>query len=392
MPRTLNRLSARTVATVARPGVYADGGGLYLRVKSETARSWIYVWHDNGRRRETGLGTPPSISLARARQRAHEVREIIADGGDPVLQRRASRQIPTFGATADAYIEVRKGTVKSAKSVARWKRMLGAGGYADRLRGLPVDKVGIGDVVAVLKPHWETRPNSAGLLRGYIENVLDFAQVSGHRGGDNPAVWSGRLEHLLPAQQRLTRGHHAAMPFERVPEFMAKLAGLSNIAARALQFTILTAARTSETLEARWSEIDLEKALWVIPAARMKAGREHRVPLAPAAINLLRGLSAESEYVFPGQKNGRPLSGMAMQMLLRRSGLEVTVHGFRSSFRDWAGEADETPREIAEAALAHRVGDGVELAYRRRDALERRRPLMERWAAFILPTTWETGG
>ena len=385
MPRTLHRLSARTVTALARPGVYADGGGLYLRVKSETARSWIYVWHENGRRRETGLGTPPGVSLARARQRAHEVREVIADGGDPVLNRRARREIPTFGAMADAYIEARQGTVKSAKSVARWKRMLGAGGYSHSLRGVAVDRIAMADVYAVLKPHWENRPNSASLLRGYIENVLDFAQVSGHRAGDNPAVWSGRLEHLLPAPRRLTRGHHAAMPFEQVPAFVVQLAEQSTMAARALEFTILTAARTSETLLAQWEEIDFDKALWIIPATRMKAGKEHRVPLSPAAVGLLETLTIEGEYVFPGSREGRALSNMAMQMLLRRMGSKFTVHGFRSSFRDWAGETTDTPREVAEAALAHSLGDGVELAYRRGDALARRRLLMEQWASFILP-------
>lgn len=359
MSRTLHRLSARTVAALARPGVYADGGGLYLRVKSGTARSWIYVWHENGRRRETGLGTPLKVSLARARQRAQEVREVIADGGDPVLNRRALREIPTFGAVADAYIEARKGTVKSAKSVARWERMLGAGGYSDSLRSLTVDRIGMADVYAVLKPHWESRSNSASLLRGYIENVLDFAQVSGHRAGDNPAVWSGRLEHLLPAPQRLTRGHHAAMPFDQVPAFVVQLSEQSTTAARALEFTILTAARTSETLQAQWEEIDLDKALWIIPGTRMKAGKEHRVPLSPAAVGLLETLTIEGEYVFPGSRQGRTLSNMAMQMLLRRMGSKFTVHGFRSSFRDWAGETTDTPREVAEAALAHSLGDGA---------------------------------
>lgn len=391
MPRTLHRLSPRTVTTLTRPGVYADGGGLYLRVKSETSRSWIYVWHDQGRRRETGLGSPPAIGLARARGRAQEVREIIADGGDPVLNRRARRQIPTFGAAADAYIEARKSTVRSAKSVARWKRMLGANGYAAGLRSLAVDRISMADVYATLKPHWDQRPNSAGLLRGYIETVLDIAQVNGHRSGDNPAAWSGRLEHLLPARQRLTRGHHAAMPFNQVPAFMAKLADLSSIASRALEFTILTAVRTSETLLARWTEIDLEQSVWTIPSERMKAGKEHRVPLAPATKAILRGLPKDGEYVFPGNRAGRPLSNMAMQMVLRRMEMEVTVHGFRSSFRDWAGEATETSREVAEAALAHSVGDGVELAYRRGDAFNKRAKLMIEWAGYILPGTIQHG-
>ena len=259
---------------------------------------------------------------------------------------------------------------------------IGDGGYAHALRGIRVDQVTTDDVMVALKPVWETKPASAAMMRGYIESVLDIAKVSGHRTGDNPARWSGHLEHLLPARQRLTRGHHAAMPFAEVPGYVERLRGQPGLATRALEFTILTAARTSETLKARWDEFDLDQAVWTVPAARMKAGKEHRVPLAGAVLRLLRDLPRSDDYVFPSRKAGQPLSGMAMEMVMRRMKVDATVHGFRSSFRDWAGECSNAPREVAEAALAHTVGNAAELAYRRGDALEKRRSLMEDWATF----------
>jgi integrase len=382
VPRLLNRLSARAVATLKTPGVYADGAGLYFRVKSPTSRSWVFVWHVRGKRRETGLGCPPAIGLGRARDRAQAVREMIADGIDPIAQRRANNAIPTFGQAADAFIEQRKSSVRSDKSVARWERSIGKGGYADRLRSLAVDKVTTADVLGVLKPVWETKASSAGLLRGYIETVLDIAKVSGNRRGDNPAVWGGHLEHLLPARQRLTRGHHAAMPYQEVPAHMTALRAMDLISARALEFTILTAARTSEALKADWEEFDLDQEIWTVPADRMKAGKEHRVPLSKAVVRLLVDIGLGQGFVFPSRSEGKPLSGMAMEMVIRRMQLDITVHGFRSSFRDWAGEETDAPREIAEAALAHTVGNSSQLAYRRGDALEKRRVLMEEWAAF----------
>lgn len=382
VPRTMNRLSARAVATLNKPGIYADGAGLYFRVKSATARSWVFVWHASGKRRETGLGAPPAVGLARARDKAQQVREVLADGRDPVALRRADHAIPTFGEAADAFIKQRTASVRSEKSVARWERAIGKGGYADKLRTLRVDKVTTADVLAVLKTKWETHPSSAGLLRGYIESVLDVAKVSGHRSGDNPAVWAGHLEHLLPARKRLVRGHHASMPFDEVPAHVAALRTQDLMSARALEFTILTAARTSETLRARWSEFDLDQAVWTVPAERMKAGREHRVPLSKAVLQLLVDLGPGEGIVFPARGGEKPLSGMAMDMLMRRMNVDATVHGFRSSFRDWAGETTDVPREVAEAALAHTVGNAAELAYRRGDALEKRRALMESWATY----------
>jgi integrase len=286
---------------------------------------------------------------------------------------------------ADAYIKDRKATVRSEKSIARWVRALGEGGYADRLRSLPVDKIDTDNVLAVLRPLWERVPASAKVLRGYIEGVLNVAKVSGHRSGENPAAWAGHLALILPPQQRLGRGHHAALPFNEVPAFLARLRDETSGAARALEFTILTAARTSEALHAEWSEIDLERSVWTIPANRMKAAREHRVPISADLLQLLEGTNSRTGYLFPGKAIGKPLSNMAMDMVLRRMGVEVTVHGFRSSFRDWAGEMTDTPREVAEAALAHTVGNSAEQAYRRGDALEKRRVLMGAWGTYCRP-------
>jgi integrase len=387
MKRTLNRLSARSVTTIKTPGMHADGAGLYLRVRGETIRSWVFVWHVAGKRREIGLGAPPAVGLAKARERAQAARDIIADGGDPLVTRRAVQGTPTFGLIADTFIADRTGFVKSDKSVHRWKRMIGEGGYAESLRSIRVDHIGTDDVLKVLRPLWEDKGSSAKELRGYIERVLNVAKVSGHRVGENPAAWKGHLELILAKPVRLKRGHHAAMPFADIPGFMRALRGMTRLGARALELTILCATRTSETLNAKWEEFDLAASIWTIPASRMKAGKEHRVPLSAGALTVLnevRQLSSEG-YVFPGRKEGRPLSNMAMEMVLRQMGVTVTVHGFRSSFRDWAGEKTDTPREVAESALAHTVGNSAELAYRRGDAFDKRRVLMDKWGDYCRP-------
>ena len=262
--------------------------------------------------------------------------------------------------------------------------------YCAPLRSRPVDEIDTAAVLEVLKPLWASVPETASRLRGRIETVLDAARARGLIGQHeaNPARWRGHLDKLLPKRQKLTRGHHAAMPFADVPEFMARLRKRDAVAALALEFTILTAARTGEVLGARWDEIDFKQAVWTVPAARMKGGRAHRVALSGRALAVLKKLDAArtGEFVFPGQRPGKPLSGMAMEMILRRMKAEgVTVHGFRSSFRDWCGEVSTFPREVAEAALAHVAGDATERAYRRGDALEKRRALMEAWATYCEP-------
>jgi integrase len=386
MHRTLNRLSARGVAAQTKPGIYADGAGLYLRVRSATTRSWVFIWHESGKRREMGLGALPHVSLLKARERAQSVRDIIADGGDPVALKRSKSKTPTFGELADEFIKDRTPTVKSDKSVARWERCIGPGGHADLLRPLRVDRVTTDQVLEVLRPLWTTKASTAGTLRGYIEGVLNVAKARGHRLGDNPAAWDGHLAMILPKLQRLTRGHHKAMPFDQLPAFMAQLRAVHSLGARALELTILCAARSSETLLADWSEIDMDKRVMTLSSERMKAGIGHRIPLSDEAIRVLEGLPTRSGPLFPSRSTGKPLSGMAMEMVLRRMNVDVTVHGFRSTFRDWAGEITDAPREVAEAALAHRVGNNAELAYRRGDALEKRRKLMQQWAGYCFGT------
>jgi integrase len=420
--RVTGKLSARGVETVTGPGRHSDGGNLYLVVDPSGAKRWVFVyrWKEPGtaegagRIREMGLGpfakpspdaiegrsiatTGKALTLADARGAAEEARRLLREGRDPIATRKATQAasdqlgtVPTFGAVADELIAEKTKAMRSDKSVARMRRALKS--YAADLSKLPVNAVSPADVIGVLKPLWARVPASAQATQRYIKAVLDAAKaLHPELGmGDNPARWEGHLERLLTVRAKLTRGHHAAMDFADVPAFVGELRQRSALAASALEFTILTVARTSEALDSRWSEIDLENAVWTVPAERMKAGVEHRVPLTPRAIEILtsvRPLCREDGLIFPGAAPGKPLSNMAMAILLQRrmSRANVTVHGFRSSFKDWAGDATDFPRELAEMALAHRVGDETEQAYRRRDALSRRRVLMEAWATYCEP-------
>jgi integrase len=384
MSKQLHKLSARMVATLTKPGRHSDGGGLYLSISPSGARSWVFMWKVVGKRREMGLGSLRDVPLAKARQRAAVAREMLVEGIDPLAARDRPKAM-TFGEAADALIESMSSSWRNAKHRAQWTMTLTV--YCEPLRSKPVAEVGIEDVLTVLQPLWTTKPETASRLRGRIERVLDFARARGQRSGENPARWRGHLDALLPKRAKLTRGHHKAMPFDEVPAFMASLRGREGVASYALEFAILTAARSGEVLGARWDEFNLDAALWTVPAARMKGSREHRVPLSERAVEILRQMEQArfSEFVFPGLKRNRPLSGMALEMVLRRMKVDVTVHGFRSAFRDWAGERTHFPREVAEAALAHLVGDAVERAYRRGDALEKRRLLMDDWARFCAP-------
>jgi integrase len=384
MSKQLHKLSARAVATLTKPGRHSDGGGLYLNITATGARSWVFMWKVAGKRREMGLGSLRDVPLAKARERAADARQKLADGLNPIAVRDKPK-VMTFGEAADALIESMSSSWSSNKHRAQWKMTLTV--YCEPLRSKPVAEVGIEDVLKVLKPLWATKPETASRLRGRIERVLDFARARGQRSGENPARWRGHLDALLPKRAKLTRGHHKAMPFDDLPAFMASLREREGIAPRALEFAILTAARSGEVLGARWDEVNVDTGQWIVPATRMKAGREHRVPLSARAVEILRQMEQAqfSEFVFPGLKRNRPLSGMALDRVLRRMKVDVTVHGFRSAFRDWAGERTSFPREIAEAALAHLVGDAVERAYRRGDALEKRRKLMEAWASFCEP-------
>ncbi len=388
MARQVRRLSARSVATLKKPGRHADGDGLYLVVDASGARRWMFLFRQGGRLREMGLGGVSAVSLAEAREKAAECRKLVAAGTDPIARRKMAKATPsqamTFGDFADALVDEIAPGFRNAKHVAQWRMTLKV--YAAPLRAKSLDAIGTDDVLAVLQPIWTKRSETASRVRGRIERVLDAAKARGLRSGENPARWRGHLDHLLPRRQKLTRGHHLAMPFPEVPAFIAQLKEREAVAALALEFCILTAARSGEVLGAQWNEVDVEGKIWTVPATRMKAGREHRVPLSEEALKILTRMKEvrTGDYVFPGQRKGRPLSVMAMEMVLRRMKVDnATVHGFRSSFRDWAGESTSFPREVAEAALAHVIGDQTERAYRRSDALEKRRKLMTAWAGFL---------
>ncbi|MFG1215479.1 integrase arm-type DNA-binding domain-containing protein, partial [Xanthobacter flavus] len=387
MGRETKRLTARTVATLTTPGRHADGGNLYLSISTNGGRRWIFLYRWSGKQLEMGLGSARDISLARARELADTARAQLAEGISPLSLRRAEQAVPTFGEAADALVDDIAPGFRNAKHIEQWRMTLKE--YAASLRDKSVADIATDDVLAVLKPLWATKQETASRLRGRIERVLDAAKAKGLRSGENPARWRGHLDALLPKRQKLQRGHHAAMPYADVPAFVKRLRALKGATALALEFLILTAARTGEVRGATWAEIDLEAKVWTVPAPRMKAGKVHRVPLTAAALDALTramALQPKSEgaaFIFPGGKPGKPLSAMALDMQMRRLKSEMTVHGFRSSFRDWAGEETAFPREIAEAALAHTVGDATERAYRRADALEKRRKLMEAWASFV---------
>jgi integrase len=366
---------------------FGDGAGLQLVVSASCAKKWSLRFAHNGKAREMGLGSYPEVSLADAREKALAARKLISTGMDPIAVRRANRAIPTFGELADEITGDLAAGFRNDKHRAQWIMTLTV--YAAPLRDKPIDKIDTADVLAVLRPHWKDRRETASRLRGRIERVLNAAKAKGYRSGENPAAWRGHLENLLPKRSHLTRGHHLALPYSDLPEFMVKLRERKATAAVALEFCILTAARSGEVLGAKWSEIDIGAAVWRLPADRMKAGREHSVPLSEPALAILRTM-AEAKvaggYVFPGRLAGKPLSDTAMEIVLRRMKItNATVHGMRSALRDWAGNETGYPREVLEHALAHAAGDRTEQSYRRSDALERRRPLMSAWAAYCEP-------
>lgn len=416
MARTINRLTTLKVAhAIRKPGMYADGGGLYLQV-SEGGASWIYRYMLKGAAREMGLGPLVLFGLKEARLKALDARRLRYEGVDPIEARRAARtktkldaaKALTFKQCAEAYVKAHRAGWRNAKHAAQWDATLAT--YVEPVIGsLPVQAVDTALVMKVLEQEvpsgggkpttslWTAKPETASRLRGRIESILDWARVRGYRDGENPARWRGHLDKLLPARAKVRRvTHHAALPYAELPTFMTALRSQTGVAARALEFAILTAARTGETIGARWSEVDLAAKLWTVPANRMKAGKEHRVPLNERAIAILEEMKPLSDvgsggerpdqteaYLFPGGRHGQPLSNMAFLMLLRRMKRDdLTAHGFRSTFRDWAAERTNFPSEVAEMALAHTVSSKVEQAYRRGDLFERRRRLMAAWATF----------
>lgn len=390
MVRLIGKLTALGVSKLKKPGYYGDGGGLWLQVSASGSKSWIFRYTRNHRSREMGLGPLHTVSLAMAREQARECRQQLLGGIDPLEAKRAIRlaaqseeaRTTSFDECSTAYIKAHASGWKNEKHANQWTSTLQT--YASPVIGnLPVAVVDTGHMLKVLEPIWGTKTETASRLRGRIEKVLDWATVSGYRAGENPARWKGHLENLLPRPSKVTKVTHlAALPWVDIPEFLKGLREQEGVAARALEFAILTAARSGEVRGASWSEIDLAKRLWVIPAARMKMGKEHRVPLSPAAVSLLKALPDQDGILFFGSA-GRPLSDMTLSAVLRRmQRRDITVHGFRSTFRDWCAESTNYPREVCEQALAHQLPDKVEAAYRRSDLIEKRSQLMDEWAAF----------
>lgn len=405
--KTIGKLTSRAVESAAlKPGLHGDGGNLYLRVTQDGTRSWLFIYRFGGKQREAGLGKAGkgAVPLATARQMAAEGRAMLNQRPsiDPLTVWRGTPETsaPTFAQAAKSYIGLHGPSWRNPKHHQQWVNTLAS--YCRSLHNLPVDKIGADDVLACLLPIWRNAPETASRLRGRIETILDFAKVDDTK--PNPARWKGHLAFKLPNPnmigkrvkrdgviETVDRGHFAALPYVEMPKFIAQLRSMDGIAARALEFLILTAARTSEVLDAKWSEIDVESGLWTVPPERLKTGKltrkAHVVPLPARALDILAAMGEirSSDYVFPGQSDGRPLSNMAFLMLLKkRMKLAITAHGFRSSFRDWCGDETNFPREVAEAALGHLVG-GVEAAYRRSDALAKRRLLMEAWSAYCAP-------
>jgi integrase len=382
------------VRQARQPGLHGDGGGLFLQVNPKGAKSWIYRYKVAGKHRLMGLGPARDVSLAEAREAARVCRQMRLASIDPIDKRRAEhvqRRLATarslsFAECAVAYIRAHEAGWRDQKSARQWTSSISA--YADSVFGeAPVQGVDTTLVVKALESIWTTKPETARRLRGRIEAVLDWATARGHRQGENPARWRGHLENLLPARSKVARVEHLpALPYRELTAFMSELRREEGVAAAALEFCILTAARTAEVIGARWHEIDIAERLWIVPATRIKAGREHRVPLSDAALAIVAKMSGlrHGEFVFPGGRApGRPMGHMAMLRVLSRIGrAQVSVHGFRSSFRDWCAEQTKFPAEAAEMALAHAVGDKVEAAYRRGDMLEIRRRLMRAWANF----------
>lgn len=401
--RSINRLSAIQVARLKVPGYYADGGNLVLQVAPSGSKSWIFRYTLDGKTREMGLGSVATFTLAEARERAAEQRKLLSDGKDPiavrneleVARRLAEANVITFDQAAAQYIEAHEPGWKNPKHIEQWRTTLKV--YASPVIGeLPVSLIDTAMVLRILKPIWNTKTETATRVRGRIEKVLDWSKAQGYRSGENPAAWRGHLDKLLPAPKKVADvEHHAALPWQEIGAFMVKLREAPGLASLLVELIILTATRTSEALLARWSEFDEKERIWTIPAERMKAKKEHTVPLSDSVLSLLKRIQAEAGgskegYLFPGRK-GKALSNMAGLALLKRMGRgDLTVHGFRSTFRDWCAEATDYPNHVAEKALAHVIDDKTEAAYRRGELLAKRHALMHDWAVYC--NTVPSGG
>lgn len=400
MPKRATPLSAAKVAK-AGAGRYYDGDGLILVVKDSATAWWVYRYTRAGKTRDMGLGRargPNSVALADARKRASVARGVYLAGGDPLAERDAERQQKqaaaqaqaaalTFEAVADRYLAAHESSWRNPKHRQQWRNTL-RDYVLPKIGALPVAEIETAHVTEIIEPLWSTKPETASRVRGRIESILDYAKARGWRDGENPARWRGHLDHLLPARAKVQRvEHHAALDWEKIGDVVAKLRRSNGMAARAVEFAILTATRSSEVREARWGEIDLSRAVWTIPGERMKAGAEHRIPLSSRAMEILHEMAAlgtePGALVFPGQRSGAPLSDVALSKAAKSAaGENITVHGFRSTFRDWIAEATAYPGDLGEKALAHTLSDKVEAAYQRRDMIEKRARLMADWATF----------
>ncbi len=394
MPRKAAELSPLSISRLKEPGLWAVGGvaGLYLHVNARGARSWILRVVVGDKRRDMGLGGYPDIGVADARQKAREARLKIEQGVDPILLRKQAKSElmalqatdKTFEQAAGEYIKIHADSWSNDKHRKQWESTLAA--YAFPVVGkLSLRDIRQEHVLKILEPIWATKTETATRVRGRMESILDWAKVKGLRSGENPAAWKGHLDHMLPAPTRLKKVEHlTAVPVREMPDFMIKLRQAAGTAAQALEFLILTAARSGEVRGITWQEVSLEDALWVVPAERMKMKREHRVPLSDRAVAILKSQPRidENPLVFPAPR-GSQMSDATMSAVLKRMGVHATVHGFRSSFRDWCGDYTNYPRDLAEQCLAHGADDPVEAAYRRGDALERRREIMNEWSKFV---------
>ena len=387
-------LGALAVQRISRRGITFVGGvaGLGLNVTQYGSKSWILRYQVGGKRRDMGLGGYPDVPLAQAKDAARDARAKLSQGTDPIADGRAKRSAMiaaqtaaiTFSRAAEQYIEAHEAGWKNAKHAQQWRNTIET--YAGPVIGkLLVQDVGLPHVMSILEPIWRGKTETASRVRNRVELVLDWATARGYRSGTNPAKWKGHLDKLLPAPSKVAnKTHHRALPFPKAPQFMRQLREHGGVGARALEFVILTGTRSGEVRGATWHEFDEKSATWTIPASRMKAGREHRVPLSKAALEVFHQQKEASlnEWVFPGQKDG-PLSDMTLSAVLKRMKVDAVPHGFRSTFRDWCAEATDYPNEVAEMALAHAIGDKVEAAYRRGDLFEKRRQMMADWARFL---------
>lgn len=394
MAKTTEKLKDLQIKKLTRQGSYPDGKGLYLQISKSCAKSWFYRYEVDGKARKCGLGAYPDVLVKRARTKAAACRSLRDQGIDPIEHKRQQELAKelekskgkTFKECALDFIESHKAGWKNRKHESQWRNTLET--YAYPVIGkLSVQDVDVGHVLKILEPIWLTKTETATRVRQRIENVLDWAKVRKHRTGENPAVWRGHLDKILPARDKVQKvNHHPAMPYADVPTYFRQLRKKETLAAKALAFTILTAARNSEAREAYWDEISLESKVRVIPYHRMKAKKEHSVPLSDEAMKILKEAKpfGSGVLVFAGQRKGRPISEGALRKLLKQDHPTLTVHGFRTSFREWCAEMTSYPREIAEMSLAHGLKDKVEAAYQRSNLLEKRRKLMDAWCDYCL--------